>query len=256
MATYTNGSASAGPPDFLVDLVNDLLSSEFVHEAIRRALLAKVMEAAPSTPTDEPGVSHLAADITLTTRSLPQSGAATDDDMTLHDVCQEFTLQVLGHLVASWTVCQSQVTTTDAPATSSVRLVLSPPTMPAGGTSPATSVPWLTALTQAVLSAHFVQSAVLGALLDAVMRAVPEQPTDEPGASSLAAGITLTTQPMSAGGSAATDSSRDDCQEHFLTVGGVQLYHWTVCTHVIDVGTTPPPPPTIHLEARHPRHFH
>jgi hypothetical protein len=211
------------------------------------------MDAAPSTPTDRPGVSHLAADILLSTRSVAPSSAATDD--TIHDVCQEHTLSVLGHLVGTWTVCHSEITTTDVPATSSVRLVLSPPTMPAQGTPPATSVPWLTTLTQAVLTADFVQSAILGALVEAVIEAIPEQSTDQPGSSSLAAGITLTTQPMGGASSAVTDSSSDDCQEHFLTVGGVQLYHWTVCTHVTDVGT-PPPPATIHLEARHPKHFH
>jgi hypothetical protein len=252
MASYTDASAASGPAVWLVDLTDELHTSDFVHGALRRAVLGEVMNRAPASSADDAGASHVTADITLTSHSVAAPAPATDDG--LHMECREFTLQIAGHLICTWTVCD-EVVVSDAAGSGpvGVRLSVRAPEPPSAGAA-ADSPSWIDTLIRGVVSADFVQSALVGALADALVRATPDQSTDAPGTSGVGAAISLTTQPFQRSGGA-TDATTTSCHENFFTVGGVQLYHWTVCTEVTDFGSTSPPAP-VHLEARHPKHAH
>lgn len=248
MASYADAATSTEPPQWILDLVDHLYTSDFVRDALWRALLQAVLGAAPGTTTDGSGASLVAAGIRLTELPLPRTG--TDE---AHEVCREYTLHVLGHHIGTWTICHSVVTETDEPATVSVTMTLSqPPALP--DPAPSASPEWISRLPGAVVTADFVQESVVSGLLAALVGAAPHEPADEPALTVFEGTVDLSSQAV---GGSPTDEVTTQCTEHFLTVGGVQLYHWTVCTQTLHVPpATPAPAPSVHLEALHPRHHH
>ena len=129
-----------------------------------------------------------------------------------------------------------------------MRLDLSAPAAYSAGSPPAPA--WVVALTSRVVSADLVQQAIVTGVLDAVVRAAPQGSADSPAPS-----LVLTSSPDSD----TTDTSvGTGCHEHFFTLGGVQLYHWTVCTETTTIpGSSSSPPPPVHLEVEHhPKHHH
>jgi hypothetical protein len=239
MSSYA-GASGAETPEWITDLIDQVFTSDFVHEALRRAALQVIMDGAPPTSSGDTGAQSVTADVTLTVRALPQAPASTDVP-TIHDVCREFTLAILGVTLGTYTVCNSEVVETDQPSVTAVRLTLTKPT----GDAPA----WLALVRDRIATADFVQRAMVGALSDAVLAASPAAATDSPDTSISSASLSLTEQPLVR---PSTDTVTTNCHESFLTVAGVQLYHWTVCTTTTD--TSPAAPQTVHLEAEHPKH--
>jgi hypothetical protein len=273
MATYeeTAAAVTVGPVGGMTALLGDLMSSEFVHHAIQRAVVAVTASGVPTSPSgssDAPGGTQQALDIRITSQVLPAPDVT--DDITFHTVCTTHTLHVLGHHLGTWTTCEDVVTSPDplpsgdtptggaAPSSSGggqeevarvrVDLTAAPPATTDGSPAPA----WVAPLTAEIVSADLVTDALVAAVLDAV---VTHRMADTTDTTDAPAPMVLTSHAVTSSGS--TDSGGSlHCQEHFYTIGGVQLYHWTVCTETTDIGGTPSPPPPVHLEVEHPKHHH
>ena len=258
----TAAAVTVGPVGGITALIGDLLTSDFVQEAIHHAVVAVAAAGVPTSPssTDAPGGTQQALDVRITKQVLPPTeGSGTTDEATIHMQCTTYTLHVLGHHIGTWTTCEDVITSPDplpsgdAPAAAvpaegggerpevrRVRLDLTA-APPAAAGAPA----WVAPLTAKVVSADLVTQALVVGVLDAVVRHGSDDTTDAP------ASIVLTSHDSSG----STDSGGAlQCHDHFFTVGGVQLYHWTVCTETTDIGPSHPPP--VHLEVEHPKHHH
>lgn len=269
MAAYEEAASAVtvSPVGGVTALLVDLMSSEFVHDAIQRAVVAVTAAGVPTSPSassDAPGGTQQALDVVIRKQALPPavpSGAGTTDDPTFHLQCTSYTLHVLGHHIGTWTTCDDVITSPKplasgdapdrgaaaepAPGGPEVRRVvvdLTAPTSSTDGTAPA----WVAPLRAKVVSADLVTDALVSAVLDAVVTHGTDDTTDAPAA------IVLTSQASS--GSVDSGGALN-CHDHFFTVGGVQLYHWTVCTETTDIGPGSGPPP-VHLEVEHPKHVH
>jgi len=244
--TYTEG---VGTPPWLVDLTTELLAPTFLDEALTAALLDKVMRAAPSEDTDEPGASRITADITFTTKPVPQDADRTTDTIvSSHEVCHMVSLTVFGHEIFSWGTCHSEATFASGAST---RLETRVPSR-TESVHAVDMPPWLADLTKQLLAPTFFEEALTAALLDKVMRAAPSEDTDEPGASRITADITFTTKPVpkDAGRTTPTDTLHIVCNSHTLSVFGHSIYSFDICTTKDSSGSSP----VIHLEARHATH--
>jgi len=206
-----------------LEVLHQVLTSEFVHQALKRAVVTLVADSAPST-TQAAGTT-ITGSVSRSTRPLGKPS----DEGALHEVCDQHTLVILGVSV-QWETCHSIVVEADQPSeVQSVRLTVKP--QPAAAGAPA----WAGSVHQRLVTAEFVQLAVSSAVLDAVLTAAPAS-----------AEVELKQQPFER---PVTEAIVTECHENFVTVAGHQIYHYTVCTQTISPSSS-----SVHLEAIHPKH--
>lgn len=229
MSPSLGGDPAADHPDtdstvsWPLEVLTRVLTAEFVHQALKRAAVALV--AAHASPATEAAGTTITGSVSRTTHRL----AEPSDSGTVDEVCDQHTLVILG-LSVQWQTCHSIVVESDQPPeVRSVRLTVRP--QPAGAGAPA----WAGAVHRQLVTAEFVQRAVSSAVLDAVLTAAPAS-----------AEVELRQQPLER---PATEAVVTECHEHFITVAGHQIYHYTVCTETSSFGHS-----SVHLEAIHPKH--